>query len=297
MILLVLVLIWSNSCGKKTDPVLQEPFQLAATYKKDPTPANADKFFDSALALLQGNLLSQESKLELLIKSQDLSKQAQNPSKIALFTSTLIKEDPQNQDFKTWCSDLVGALKEMQNVEAAQSLALAYASAFPGDEILAEFKKSGLNPPEKSIDERIEKLAATMFSDSTHQFNESIAASFIDACEALAMINPRHNKAVDYLFKAATTARSIQAFPKALSIYDWLINSFGHASNASQAAFFKAFTLDNDLHEIEKARAVYADFIKKYPADEFADDAQFLMDNLGKSDEDILKSLKKDQTQ
>lgn len=291
------ILIGWSACSKKTDPVLQEPLQLAKAYEKDPTPANADKFFTSALTLLEGNMIKPESKLELLFISQDISKKAKNHARMALFTSTLMKEAPQHSDFKLWCSDLVNALQALQNPEAAESLVLAYTSAFPEDPQISEFKKAGITPIDKNIDERIEKLGSAMFSDSTHQFDENVAALFIDACEALAMVHPQHPKTVDYLFKAATTARSIRSFPKALSIYDWIISSFSDKSHANQALFFKAFTIDNDLRDTEKAKSLYADFIKKYPQDEFADDAQFLMDNLGKSDEEILEQLKQNQNQ
>ncbi len=292
-----LFLVILSACGKKTDPVLEEPFQLAKTFEKDPSAANAEKFFDSAITLLQGGLLKPESKLELLHKCQAVSIQAQLPARTALFTSTLIKEDPQNTNFKSWCADLVQALQGLQKQEAAQSFVLAFASAFPGDNQLADFQKSGLSPNVKSIDEQIEYFASAMFSDSTHQFNENLATNFIDACEALAMVHPKHPKAVDYLFKAATTSRSIRSYPKAIAIYDWIIRSFDNNNQASQASFFKAFTVDNDLKDVQQAKALYADFLKKYPNDEFADDAKFLMDNLGKSDEEILESLKKNQAQ
>lgn len=292
-----LFLVIFTACGKKTDPVLKESFQLANAFEKDPTTANAEKFFDAAIPLLQGGLLKPESKLELLYKCQTVSKQAKLAGRLALFTSTLLKEDPKNINFKSWCADLVNALQDLQRTDAAQSFVLAYASAFPGDSILADFKNSGLTSSDETINERIEYFASTMFSDSTHQFDENLATHFIDACEALAMVHPQHPKAVDYLFKAATTSRSIRSYSKAVTIYDWIINSFDKNNQASQAAFFKAFTVDNDLGDTGQARALYADFIKKYPDDEFADDAKFLMDNLGKSDEEILESLKKNQEQ
>jgi TolA-binding protein len=44
---------------------------------------------------------------------------------------------------------------------------------------------------------------------------------------------------------------------------------------------------------LDKAKAVYEEFLRKYPEDEFAGSAQFLLDNLGKSDDELLEALQK----
>ena len=61
--------------------------------------------------------------------------------------------------------------------------------------------------------------------------------------------------------------------------------------------FLKAFTYDNDLKKVEEARVLYNEFLKKYPNDEFADDTKFLLENLGKDDEEIINSFGKQQQQ
>ena len=52
-----------------------------------------------------------------------------------------------------------------------------------------------------------------------------------------------------------------------------------------------AFTLDNDLQRHEEAKELYESFLEKYPDDDFADDTQFLLQNLGKTDEEIIQSF------
>lgn len=55
--------------------------------------------------------------------------------------------------------------------------------------------------------------------------------------------------------------------------------------------FLEAFTYDNELKEVDVARQLYEQFIDKFPKDELADDAKFLLKNLGKSDDEILQEL------
>lgn len=39
------------------------------------------------------------------------------------------------------------------------------------------------------------------------------------------------------------------------------------------------------------AKSIYNEFLKKYPTHDLADDVQFLIDNLGKSDQEILEMI------
>ena len=57
------------------------------------------------------------------------------------------------------------------------------------------------------------------------------------------------------------------------------------------ALFMKAFLFDESLKDVENARKYYQEFIDKYPNHEFAKQAKLLMENLGKSQEEVLKSL------
>jgi len=59
--------------------------------------------------------------------------------------------------------------------------------------------------------------------------------------------------------------------------------------------FLKAFTLDSEMQQFDKAKALYEEFIAKHPQDEFADDTKFLLENLGKSDEEIIKQFEEQQ--
>ena len=52
---------------------------------------------------------------------------------------------------------------------------------------------------------------------------------------------------------------------------------------------------DNDMKQIDQARSIYESFLEKYPNDEVADDTQFLLNNLGKSDDEIIKGFEQSQ--
>lgn len=96
-----------------------------------------------------------------------------------------------------------------------------------------------------------------------------------------------------WLLSAGQTARMVKNNEAAVKFFDLVLDKYPSAKEASQSLFLKAFTLDNEMNQDEASRPLYEKFITTYPEDEFADDAQFLLDNLGKTDEEIIQSFQK----
>jgi outer membrane protein assembly factor BamD (BamD/ComL family) len=76
-------------------------------------------------------------------------------------------------------------------------------------------------------------------------------------------------------------------------LFDWIIDKYPTHSKAENSAFMKGFLFDNDIQDTALARKFYLEFIQKYPKSEFVDDAQMLINNLGKSEEEILEELQR----
>ena len=181
--------------------------------------------------------------------------------------------------------------EKLRNEENASTIYQAMAQVFPDyeqmEEINARLQQANLAP----VDERIESLGRRMFNDSLGRIEYRIANDFISSCELHAMLLPDSPKSPEFLHKAGETARSIRAYTKALEFYEWIGEKYPDYDKAPQALFLRAFTLDNDLGRIDEARALYEEFLQKYPNDDFADDTQFLLENLGKDDEEIINSF------
>ena len=98
---------------------------------------------------------------------------------------------------------------------------------------------------------------------------------------------------LDYLWKAGETARAARDFQTAESIFKELYEKNKGTDLAAKSLFLHAFMCDEDLKDYDKARGLYQDFLTAYPDSDFSDDAQFLLDNLGKTDEEMLELLSK----
>jgi len=185
---------------------------------------------------------------------------------------------------------------KLNNEDNAITVYQALIRAFPDSE---DSKKAHEKLPEGvvSLEQRIQDMGARMFDDSTGRIEYRIANNYISSAELYALIMPRSEEAPDMLYKAAEVCRTIRSFEKALELYVQVNEQYPDNKRAPQALFMRAFTLDYDLRQLEEARALYEKFIADYPNDDFADDAQVLLDNLGKDEEEIIRSFTEKEEQ
>ncbi|MFK7808615.1 MAG: tol-pal system YbgF family protein [Saprospiraceae bacterium] len=164
---------------------------------------------------------------------------------------------------------------------------------YPKYEELATVKKN-ITTDSKPLAERVTEIAGKIYDETNTLPNTRMARKYITACEVNGLVNPGDPKAAELLFKAATTARTTVRNPEqALRIYDWIYNEFSNYEKSYHALFMKAFTLDDEMKQFDEAKKYYQKFLDKYPNDEFAVSSKFLLENLGKSDDEIIKQFEK----
>ncbi len=284
--------IWALSCKEKEVPVaMQNMVKLEQEYEKNKDPKALQALLDEYIAFVTGATGDKGQKIEVLEKAEKLSSTNNRFFESVTFLNTLIKEDldsPKNPDRILQLADLMKNV--IRNDNAANTLYSGFLEKYPTHAKAGEVEKV-LGTKPIPLRQWIQGLAAKMYDDSLHQFNESAATQYVDATEAYVLINPNDPESPDLLNKAAETARSLKTYTKAISLYDWVIEKYPTSKLAAQALFLKAFTFDNELHDLESARFYYQEFIKRYPTNDFADDAKVLMDNLGKSDQEFLQNI------
>jgi len=78
---------------------------------------------------------------------------------------------------------------------------------------------------------------------------------------------------------------------KAIQVFDRVLKNYPDYEKAAQCLFLKGYVYENEIGDLNTAKAIYKDFIAKYPDDEFADDAAVSIQNLGKSPEELIKEF------
>lgn len=210
---------------------------------------------------------------------------------------TLLRENPGGPNSTDYALLLAAAYEEkMQDTISAISVYQAVVMAHPGSDA-AQTAAARIPGDSPSLTERIEKLQAEVFDPRTVMSNAKKIGSYLNSCIAHVLLLPKDTLSSTLLNKAAENAYYTQQYDRALYLYEWFEKAYPNDSKAAQALFMRAFIYDNDLQKYETAGVLYEEFLKKYPDDDFADDAGVLLENLGKSPEEVIKSLEEKQVQ
>jgi len=132
----------------------------------------------------------------------------------------------------------------------------------------------------------------------------SADAGFVDKEKALELVDmyiqytdtyPEDSMASEYLFKGAEFCLNLGEGDKAILLYDRVIAEYPDFRKVPECFFLQGYVYENYLGDLESAKAIYLEFIEKYPDNEFADDAQVSIQNLGKSPEELIKQFEEQQ--
>lgn len=147
-----------------------------------------------------------------------------------------------------------------------------------------------------NVNTSIVKLGKMIFDNpGTNGINQNSSHAYADACDMFAKTFPDANQSPDLLFKAAEVVKSLKDFPRSIAMYDKIINKYPNYEKASTSLFLKGFIIENNMKNDDKALEIYNEFLTKFPDHDLADDVQFLIENLGKTDEEILEMIEAKQ--
>ncbi|MEL6867397.1 MAG: tetratricopeptide repeat protein [Bacteroidota bacterium] len=264
--------------------------QLEKEVASNPTPENSKSLIDQYLQLVDQNPQDAKANVDYLSKAAGIQVNNKRFNDAIELLKRALKSYPSENAAAVMSSLAAIYNNQLKNSTLAQAIYQGIATKFPdAPEVAAAQQQVKADAP--ALADHIEGLRNQMYNDSTHRIDQGMAREYVDASELYALINPTDAQSGDILFKAGETARSTRNFAKAISIYDWIYKQYPNYEKAPQALFLKGFTLDNDLKQVDQAKAIYEEFLKKYPNDDFADDTKFLLGNIGKSDEEIIKSF------
>ncbi|MEM6316264.1 MAG: tetratricopeptide repeat protein [Bacteroidota bacterium] len=288
---ILILLIGSFGCQSNNHAELSKIDRLEAALATDPNPANRKALIAAYQDTIAANPTPQVVNAEFYNKLANL--QIETKSFVAALQTLMqgIKEAPKSSDIseKVW---LLGTIydQHLQQPLVASIIKKLYAQQYESAKHAAVAKQF-LNNSNTDLSEDITALGSSMYDDKTHRVDYQAANDYIRICELYALVRPQDSKSPEYLHKAGETARSVRTFPKAVALYDWIYNQYPNFEKSAQALFLKAFTYDNELGDKETAKVLYEEFLEKYPTDDFADDTKFLLANLGKNDDEIIKSF------
>lgn len=150
---------------------------------------------------------------------------------------------------------------------------------------------AGCSPSREKTISRIKSLEKSLYSPESVSFDKVKADSLMALCENFIKDHPKDSLAPVFLFKAANVAMNMNDGNKAISLFDQYIKDYQDKPKAPVCMFFKGFIYENILHDLDRAREVYLQFIEKYPNNDFVKDAKMALANLGKSPEMLVREF------
>ncbi len=245
--------------------------------------------FVFALAACSGGRTSKQ--LEEL-KAYVAANQAQESTDTII---ALLRKDPASKEAPDLALLLASVFEDKwKDTLAATSVYQAIVKAYPGSGAAKEVAPR-IPPNALPLGERIEALQAAVFDPQKMMVDTKAVQSYLNSCIAHALLLPQDDKSKVLLHKAAENAYYTQQYDRALYLFQWFENAYPDHPLAAQALFMRAFIHDNDLKQFELAGPLYQEFLRKYPKDDFADDAEFQLEHLGETPEEMMKALEQQQ--
>ncbi len=270
------------------------PQESKAAYDANPNASTASKYVTDVIKTALNKDTPVKEKKVLLESGLDVANTLKETSMQASLLNTYLKTVGPNADPNKALA-LAKVLKSANKNGAADVLLYGYNRL----DVTPEQKNEAsalISSPIDDIQAYITNLRNKISENPTrYSLNEENARDYVDACEAYAMVMPDNPETPTHLFNAGEVAKSLKSFNKSFALFDWLIDKYPTHAKAPTALFLKGFILENELNNDNGAKVFYEEFLKKYPSHDLADDVEFLIGNLGKSNEEILKMIESKQ--
>lgn len=104
-------------------------------------------------------------------------------------------------------------------------------------------------------------------------------------------------EAPDYIYSAADLSLNTGKSKEALDLYNQIIYKYPDYAKAPECLFLVGYIYENYFQQYGKAKEIYESFLKKYPNNDFADDARISIENMGKSPEELIRSFEEKNQQ
>ncbi len=292
-LLLFMILMLCMSCQTEQKQTLSAVDRLYQEYELQPNAERAEVYLDSLESFLRANIEDTELIQPHLEKGVKLSMAQGMLSRTSNYILPLLRLYPNLDDRKGYLSKLGDIMYALRKRHASSIVYSELLKAHPGDaEIM---KKQGLLDSLSQVQDNYVQYLFDQILVNPDELGVNRAASlkYVDAVEALALVSPNDERVPANLYTAAEVARSMRTFPKAMSLYDWLIDTYPRHDKTPNALFIKGFILEQDYNRPEEAKEIYTRFVTDFPDHDMVESAKFLLKNLGKSDQEILQEIEK----
>ena len=148
---------------------------------------------------------------------------------------------------------------------------------------------------QEELKTEIKTMEDVLFADANKMIDKAKARELIDMYVQFGDEFPESEEAPSMLFKAGDMSMNLNMPKEAVDIFDRIMNNYPDYEKTPQCLFLKGYIFENNMGDLNGAKKIYEEFLEKYPNDDFADDAEVSIKNLGKSPEELIKEFEEQQ--
>jgi len=143
----------------------------------------------------------------------------------------------------------------------------------------------------QSIETNIARLEKILANDTTGQINIAAAYEVIRNYASYSYKFPNDSNTPEYIFRMANILNALGKYREAVEAFHKIESKYPDYSKLDICIFLQGNIYETELKNLEKARDYYELFLQKYPNHPLSKDIKVLLENLGKSPEELLKSI------
>lgn len=154
---------------------------------------------------------------------------------------------------------------------------------------------SAPTPEQKALAEldTIAKMEAIVFGDSLAPDQLGVAYDLATRMALFADSFPDHPKAGSMLFHSADLCQGLMQGQLSIKRFERFRKSFPNDSLVADALFMEGHVAEAVVKDTALARFKYNEFLSKYPNHPFAPGAKFSLENMGRTDDELIDALLK----
>ncbi len=179
----------------------------------------------------------------------------------------------------------------MKDLKLFLALSITILLASCGNNKNTEQKTSAKEPPREQYIEQIKTIEKEM--QKSPDVDNTTANSAIKAYSDYVMFFPNDSISPNYLFKAGEIATAAKKYKQALALYQNITSKYPDFKYIKESLYLQGFLLDNFMNDDAGAKIIYEEIISKYPGTTVANDSKSAINNLGKTDAQIIEEFKK----
>ena len=145
----------------------------------------------------------------------------------------------------------------------------------------SETQRKNIDSKEKALMEQTKKGKV-----DTTGVNE-LLKSYISYADAF----PTDTTGANYLFKAADFYRYMRKPLRSIELYAKIYNNYPTFQKRPYALFLQGFIFENEVGNLDSARAKYQQFLAVYPDHAISHDVKITLNNLGKKPDELVQEF------